>query len=54
MAEAALRKKYGSDREIYTKWYAGDQLMLYFIDPPDKYHQNYVAQLGQAAFVMDD
>lgn len=46
-------KKYYGDVPIYTHFFSMDDLMCFFVEPPDKYYQNYVGQAGKAAFVLD-
>jgi len=46
----AIKTHYG---DIPVKTVLRDNLYLFFIDAPDKYYQNYIAQLGKNAFVMD-
>ena len=42
-----------SGRAITTKYFSGDNRMLFFIEEPDEYFQNYFAQMGCAALVVD-
>jgi len=51
--QTAIKNKYG-DIEIFTKCYTNEQLTLFFIEIPDKYYQNYIAECGKAGFVMKD
>ena|GEM_PF-6136086 len=39
--------------EVETQYCPMDELMLYFIECPDEYCQNYFAQCGRAALVID-
>jgi len=50
----AIKEKYGSCVKIFQQYYPMDDLTLYFITPPDKNYQNYVAQRGPAFFIMND
>ena len=50
-AEEIIKQELG-DVKLSTKYYPSDDLMLWFVGEPDKYFQNYVAEMGAANLVI--
>lgn len=51
-AEKIIREMYGSEVELTRKYYPN--LTLWFIGEPDKNFQNYIAEMGKAALVIEE
>jgi hypothetical protein len=51
-AEKLIKNEYG-DVVLTTKYYSMDNLTLWFIGEPDEYYQNYIAQMGSNALVIN-
>ena len=51
-AEQHIKDIWG-DIKLYKHYFAMDNLYAWFIDKPDKYYQNYIAQMGKANLVID-
>ena len=52
-AEKLIKQEYGNVN-LTLKHYSMDGLTLWFIGEPDKYYQNYIAQMGRAALVINE
>jgi len=52
-AERLIKKEYG-DVVLTDKHYPLDNLTLWFIGQPDKYYQDYVAEMGSTNLVIKD
>ena len=46
-------KEICGNRQVYEKYYSMDDLLLFFLEPPNKYYSNSFAERGKAALVVN-
>lgn len=52
-AEELIKKEWG-DVQLIKRYFPMDDLVCWFIEEPDTYCQNYVAEMGPARLVIHD
>ena len=52
-AEQKIKEIWGVSK-LHRHYFRMDDLWAWFIDEPDEYYQNYIAQMGKANLVIDD